>query len=380
MKKIVNVNIGGVPFTLDEDAFQLLEQYLTTLRAIYHHDDEDMIADIEARIAELLLQNVPEGRIVTLHDIKREIEVIGDPKDFDDNETVTNELIIDTSTTESMAFETETTHQTISQSATPPPYTPAAPQVEHKLYRDPRNKMIAGVCSGIAIYNHMSVNTVRILTVALFFLTMIFPLGAALSVWIVPIIYACFWIAVPEAQTPLQFMQLYGEKGSMADVAKAVNNQYAASPMPPALNGTSTGFWDTVARIIMAVVKGFFAFLAIIIGIPIIIALIITSIFLIVAGLAQLYAYMSHVDFSTTFPYIASIMSAMPGNYGASIMSIISLLGSLLIPSWFLIRSVFKLENRFPLTRRSRIIWLVLWILCILLFITGTSILANEVM
>ena len=102
MKKIVNVNIGGVPFTLDEDAYRLLEQYLNTLRAIYHDGDEEMLSDIEARIAELLLADVAEGRIVTLSDIQREIAVIGDPNDFDDEETTaadeTEEVVEETVT------------------------------------------------------------------------------------------------------------------------------------------------------------------------------------------------------------------------------------------------------------------------------------------
>lgn len=372
MKKIVNVNIGGVPFTLDEDAFTLLEQYLNTLRGIYHNDDEDMIADIEARIAELLLQNVPEGRIVTVNDIRREMEVIGDPHDFDDEETIITENTETIVEDDDSAFATYARQETI-HTETPPP---APPQIDHKLYRDPRNKMIAGVCSGIAVYNHMSVNLVRIITVAAFFLTMVFPLGAALSFWIIPIVYACFWIAVPEAHTPLQFMQLYGVSGSMADVAKAVNTQYAPEIPADGYNDSPNGFWNTIGKIIMAIVKGFFAFLAIVIGVPVIIGLIIIAIALIIAGLAWMCSNIGNIDFATTFPRLAEMINELPGSYGWILVAIISALGALLIPAWFLIRSVFKLEGRFPLTRRSRIIWLVLWIFCILMGISATSILA----
>ncbi|MDE6010284.1 MAG: PspC domain-containing protein [Muribaculaceae bacterium] len=368
MKKIVNVNIGGIPFTLDEDAYQLLGQYLTTLRGIYHEDDEDMLTDIEARIAELLLQNVPEGRIVTMTDVKREIGVIGDPKDFDDEEIVKEDNV--TVNTEGAFIETETSRDT-----TIPP-VPPVPQIEHKLYRDPRNKMIAGVCSGIAAYNHMSVNTVRLLAVAGVFLTAFFPLGAILSIWLLPIIYACFWIAVPEAQTPLQFMQLYGEGGSMADVAKAVSYQYdvpaSGSPYPE----SPTGFWSTVGRIIMAIVKGFFAFLAIVGGVPLMIGLIIVIVVLVIAGIAELCAMIGHTNLLAMWPFMGDIMSHIPGQYGWTLLTMISALGALLIPAWFLIRSVFRLEPRFPLSRRSRIIWLVVWILCILLATTGVAVIA----
>lgn len=372
MKKIVNVNIGGVPFTLDEDAFRMLEQYLNTLKAIYHDEDEDMVADIEARIAELLLMNVPEGRIVTLTDVSREIAIIGDPKDFDDEDNLIEESInVESPSGQSIDPSVET-HTFEGGSATVPPvFNQNPPQIQHKLYRDPRNKMIAGVCSGIAAYNHMSVNTVRILTVAAFFITMIFPLGAALSIWIVPIVYACFWIAVPEAHTPLQYMQLYGESGSMADVAKAVNNQYATPQTYPPYPESTSGFWTTVANIIIAIVKGFFAFCAIVIGVPLIIGIIIIALVLIFAGIAWGCSAISQNDMSVWFPQLADMIQNLPGGYGWVLTAVIAALGALLIPSWFLIRSVFHLESRFPLTRTSRIIWLIIWILSILIGITA---------
>lgn len=362
MKKIVNVNIGGVPFTLDEDAYTLLEQYLNTLHAIYHDEDADMVADIEARIGELLLQDVAEGRIVTISDVQREIDVIGDPKEFDDEETLVSESV-------AISGEGETiTVETMSQAGSVPPPSPQQPpQIEHKLFRDPRNKMIAGVCSGIAVYNHLSVNTVRLLTVAAFFLTMFFPLGAAMSIWIVPIIYACFWIAVPEAQTPLQYMQLCGESGSMADVAKAVNNQYVASMAMPPRSESPAGFWTTVGNIIIAIVKGFFAFIAVVVGVPVLIGLICITIVLLVACIAQICAWIGNLDFGTTFPLFADMINRLPGNWGMMLAGLIFLLGALLIPGWFLLRSVFNWENKYPLTRRGRITWLVIWILCILL-------------
>lgn len=367
MKKIVNANIGGVPFTLDDDAYALLTEYLNTLTALYHDEDADMVADIEARIAELLLSHVPEGRIVTLEDVRKEIDIIGDPREFGDEDIASDTIETD---------EKVVINETI-ETASVPPAMPAPAQVEHKLYRDPRNKMIAGVCSGIAAYNHLSVNLVRIITVAACFLTIVFPLGAALSVWIIPIVYACFWIAVPEAHTPLQYMELYGESGTMADVAKAVNSQYAYSTTPPPYYQTNKGFWATVGNIIMAIVKGFFAFLAVVIGVPALIGLIFVTIALIIVGIVEVCAQLAgNVDFATTFPYMAQIMDSVPINYGWMIFILIFTLGALLIPSWFLIRSVFGLEKRFPLSRRGRIIWLIIWILCILLTISGMAMVA----
>lgn len=365
MKKIVNVNIGGVPFTLDEDAYTLLEQYLNTLHALYHDDDADIVADIEARIAELLLQDVPEGRIVTLADVRREIAVIGDPAEFDDEEIIAKETVTVSDNAEQIEVETST----VNESAVPPAFGQQPPQVEHKLYRDPRNKMVAGVCSGIAAYNHMSVNTVRIITVAAFFLTMIFPIGAAMSIWVVPVIYACFWIAVPEAHTPLQFMQLYGESGSMADVAKAVDTQYQATSAATPYPESPAGFWTTVGKIIIAIVKGFFAFIAIVIGVPVVIALICITIVLIIAMIAQICSWIGNVDYISAFPFFADITGRVPGNFAMVLCGLIFLLGALLIPAWTLLRGVFNWDQKYPISRRGRTVWLVVWILCIILTI-----------
>ncbi len=384
MKKIVNVNIGGVPFTLDEDAYQLLSQYLDTLHALYHDDDDDMVSDIEARIAELLLENVAEGRIVTLADIQREIAVIGDPHDFDaaaaDEEEaieidITRESGAQTAPASGSDRHASANSAEATSATTPPDFNcdaPVPPRIDHKLYRDPRNKMIAGVCSGIAAYNHMSVNTVRILTVAAFFLTLIFPLGALVSGWLVPIIYACFWIAVPEAQTPLQFMELYGRETSMADVAEAVNKHYTQPDGRPAPSESASGFWTNLSRIILAIVKGFFAFLAIVIGVPLIIALIVALIVFIVVAIAELFAGTS------AMPMLAQFWAVVPAhaNFGIMLMLLISSLCLLLIPAWFLLRSIFNWESRFPLTRGSRIIWLVLWIISIVLTCIGVAAIA----
>lgn len=218
MKKTLNINLAGYPFTIDEDAYKLLENYLDTIRYAFDTKDDtgELAADIESRIAELLIENEKGGvRIVTFDEISRVIERIGKPSEFID---------ID----ESVKTEDSTNEEEINvkeEKITPPPYEPDQkysrnPFARKKIFRDPQNAMIGGVCSGIAAYLHIDVTIVRILTVLLFFL----------SASTVAIIYIILWIVVPEARTPLQRMQMMGEDPTMENIGKTVREKYQYSP------------------------------------------------------------------------------------------------------------------------------------------------------
>ncbi|MDE5875047.1 MAG: PspC domain-containing protein, partial [Muribaculaceae bacterium] len=135
------------------------------------------------------------------------------------------------------------------------------PPVKKKLYRDPQNSMIGGVCSGVAHYLNLDPTVVRLATVLL----------TVLSVSTVAIVYIVLWIVVPEARTPLERMQMLGEAPTMENIARTVTDNYkeenGAAPQPAA-----TGFGATLANIFGICAK-VLIIIGLIIGIPVLIGL-----------------------------------------------------------------------------------------------------------
>ena len=84
MNKISNINLGGFPFTIDEDAFATLDKYLKTIHKHFRKSEgyEEITTDIETRMAELFQEKLEGRPIVTLPDVKNVIAIMGTPEDF----------------------------------------------------------------------------------------------------------------------------------------------------------------------------------------------------------------------------------------------------------------------------------------------------------
>lgn len=183
MKKVVNVSLAGRSFTLEEDAYNRLTDYLEHYKArltVTESQKAEVMEDIEGRVAELFYQSVGAGdRVVSLELVEQVARALGMPDGSQEG---------------------------------PRPYT-GEPGVERKLFRDPDDKKIAGVCSGLAIYLDVDVTLIRILMlVAIIF-------GTA-GIWI----YIIFWIAVPVADTPAKKCQLRGLAPTPENMSRFTTN------------------------------------------------------------------------------------------------------------------------------------------------------------
>ena len=87
MNKVFNVNLGGYPFTIDEDAFQHLKQYLDALREHFKTSEgaDEIVTDIEMRTAEILQERLENRQIVNLDDVNAAIAMMGTPEDEGDD-------------------------------------------------------------------------------------------------------------------------------------------------------------------------------------------------------------------------------------------------------------------------------------------------------
>lgn len=123
MKEVKKCSISGVAFTMDADAYEALETYLESLKTTYKDtaDGAEIVADIEARIAELILSAQDNTRIVEKPLILNIIRQMGSAEDIS-RESVDRDLHCDT------------------------------PRIPRRLYRDTENAKLGGVCAGIGKY------------------------------------------------------------------------------------------------------------------------------------------------------------------------------------------------------------------------------------
>lgn len=187
MKKNFNVNINDVIFHFDEDAFQLLNRYLDRLRNHFSGNPgrEEIISDIENRIAEMLLERTSnKGNVVSLQDMQSVISTMGEPADIGEEEPE--------------AFEAENF------------------QAYKRLFRDPSDKVLGGVCGGLAAYFNLDPLWLRI---AFIILTMIGGSGI--------LIYTILWITVPIARTTADKLRMRGQSVNISNIERSIKEEFS---------------------------------------------------------------------------------------------------------------------------------------------------------
>ena len=187
MKKTFTISLGHSVFNVEEDAYDILKMYLDSIKNYFQkmENDSEIISDFELRIAENFSSKLSSGKqYINLSDVKEVIQIMGSLDDFQE--------IYDDDQTEDVKEEKKE---------------------NNKLYRDSSNRIIAGVCSGIAEYFKIDPIIVRIL----FFIAV--PLNL--------IVYIIFWIGIPSKDFDPDLRKiLYRDKenGVIGGVAKGLSN------------------------------------------------------------------------------------------------------------------------------------------------------------
>ena len=172
MKKVININFQGRILPIEEMAYENLKQYIESLRTYFDLEEgkDEIINDIECRVAELCEDRLKKGAVcISEEDIDLIITSIGRPADFEAQD----------------GFEANTNANTGSQQAQDHTQTAGGQTYQKRLYRDEQNKVLGGVCSGIANYFNVDPLVVRILWILL----------AGVNL----LAYLILWIAVPSS-------------------------------------------------------------------------------------------------------------------------------------------------------------------------------------
>ncbi|MBT9485432.1 PspC domain-containing protein [Sediminibacterium sp.] len=155
MKKVININFQGRVIPIEESAYDVLKVYVESLRRFFANEEgrDEIINDIEGRIAELFGESLKKGSTcITDEDVNNIINSMGRPEDFEGEE----------SNMQSQLGGNQQQQSNFTQDA------------DHsasrgRLYRDTNEKMLGGVCSGIAAYFRIDPTVVRLLFLVLFF-------------------------------------------------------------------------------------------------------------------------------------------------------------------------------------------------------------------
>ncbi len=278
MKQKHDVSIAGIAFQLDDEGYLLLDNYLSQIAAIYKNnpDGAEVLADIEGRICELILERQPADRPVPIELLRHIVEQLGMPDSFPEETIPTSNSHIsncqeqenasaqtDSQSHTSSNISGENTANTQSRLNQPPTDMP------RRLYRNAENARIGGVCSGLGTFFRVDPIVFRLcflLPLPLTMLVAVIPgistmtgfFGVLFAISIVA--YPLLWFAIPMARTPRQKLEMRGEAITATTIQKSVQkghlpNKKTASNRTTAALSTSDQLLSILGNIILFILK-----------------------------------------------------------------------------------------------------------------------------
>ncbi len=178
MKQVININFQGRVVPIETTAFDILKNYTDSLNRHFINEEgkEEIINDIESRIGELFQERLKKGATcITDDDVNAIINSIGRPEDF--------EPLEDNATQASASSSANSSQQQQSSSSA----GSSTSGTQRRLYRNENDKVLGGVCSGLANYFNIDVVIARIIFVVLLFSGVGF------------LTYIIMWVAVPSS-------------------------------------------------------------------------------------------------------------------------------------------------------------------------------------
>lgn len=199
MNKILNINLGGYALTIDDDAYEYLQAYLESIRRRFSESEgrDEILADIEARLGEILTESLGARTIVMLPDVEAAVSVMGKPEDFGDE------------TTESTTTQQQSKQRSSSKQG--------SVKTGKRLFRDEEDAVVAGVCSGLSAYFGFADPVwMRLIFVVLAF--------ASFGFWMPA--YILLWILVPAAKTAADRLAMRGEPVNVDNIAREIEDSF----------------------------------------------------------------------------------------------------------------------------------------------------------
>lgn len=277
MNKTVNINIGGLFFHIDEDAYQKLSRYFDAIKRSLSNSNgkDEIMKDIEMRVAEIFTERQKSDKhVINLKDVDEVVAVMGQPEDY-----------------------------RIEEDANEQPYSAYTGKVK-KLYRDKDNGSIAGVCTGLGHY--LGVDSLWIKIVLIIITLAGFGVGV--------IAYLILWAIVPKALTTAEKLEMTGEPVNISSIKNKVSEEIENvstkiknvdyDKMGNQIKATGESAGNKIGNILITIFGAFAKVLGAIILVVSAIALLgvcVSGIILLFSSSLPTYTLMNHI--STPFDY-----------------------------------------------------------------------------
>lgn len=334
MNKTVTINISGIIFHIEEDAYDSLSKYLSTIKGYFSNTDggNEIMGDIEARIAELLQARINPGKqVILMSDVEQVMNIMGKPEDFGGEQAAAGS-------------QKEQSEQAEHRQE----------KVKRRLFRDPDERVIGGVCSGLAAYFDIDTVWVRLAMFLLIFF-------GGISLWV----YIIMWIIIPRATTTAEKFAMRGEAANINNILK--NFKEEAEDVKNRFKDHR--YSDSVRSNASRVISGIFSIMGRL-----------TGLFLFIIGAILLFAYVASLfgisvaDHNTDVAKWKHVIFESPSDYALGLFAFIIVCG---IPIFMLIYAGIKLMFRIIYSNR----WLnlslgILWAIGLVIgfYITVTTV------
>lgn len=196
MKKTLTANISGTVFHIEEDAYDRLHRYLNTIRGQFTGSDgrEEIMADIESRIAELFTERLDGRRqVVSIDDVEHVIGIMGQPEDY----------MMGEGASDGQRQQEQTSGQAGSAYS--------GPTAGKRFFRHPEDKWVGGVLGGLGTY--LSIDPLILRLIYIIFLLMGFGV----------VLYLILWIVVPKADSAADMLRMRGEPVNVENIKRMFN-------------------------------------------------------------------------------------------------------------------------------------------------------------
>lgn len=351
MNQTLTVNISGIVFHIEVDAYDTLKNYLNKIKSYFNNSEEreEIMLDIESRIAELFSGMMSEkNQVSTASDVENVINVMGKPEQY---------ITEDEEQTQSFSNETYV-------------------KSDKKLFRNPDDRILGGVCSGLGAYIGLDTVWVRLFFVAAFFL------GFGLLTYII------LWIVMPEAKTASDKLKMKGEPINIQNIGKKFEEE--ANKVSENLKNVDTNKFtkkagsvlENIVGAIATIFTGIFNIVGKILGV----AFLIVGTFMMVVLLGMLFG--SKTIFSITSDGMFSFESqeffnlifVSQDQYYLAILGVLLVIGIPILTLIYLaIKLLFKIKMHYSVGLTMSILFVIGMSICALVGIKmGTELSSDE--
>jgi len=185
MNQTVTINISGIVFHIEVDAYETLKNYLNKIKSYFNNSEEreEIMHDVESRITELFSSMMNEkNQVIMASDVEKVIEIMGKPEQY-------------------ISEDEEQTHEFTNENQI---------KGDKKLFRNPDDRILGGVCSGLSSYIGMDTVWIRLF----FVITLLIGFGFGF------ILYIILWVVMPEAKTASDKLKMKGEPINIQNISK----------------------------------------------------------------------------------------------------------------------------------------------------------------